>query len=81
VTIWGRDHEDITGLHYGEVDICRAEPPYPSFVHMEIEPGSVLADDARAYALLLLAAAEAADAETDRAFEAAGYRRSREGEE
>lgn len=70
---WGRVIEDITGLHFIELSVDQAEPPYPAFVSIEAEGGSVVADDARRYALALLLAADVADERTDAAFEAAGY--------
>lgn len=73
---WGVVVEDICGLHHIEVSVGNGEPPYPAMVSIEAEGGgSVVADDARRYALALLAAAEVADQRTHAAFEAAGYPR------
>lgn len=59
---WDRVVEDATGLHHIEVSVNPPEAPYPAMVAIEAEGGTVLADDARRYALALLAAAEVADA-------------------
>lgn len=68
---WDRVVEDATGLHHIEVSVDPPENPYPevcpypAMVAIEAEGGTVLAYDARRYALALLAAAEVADAQTD----------------
>lgn len=62
---WDRVVEDCTGLHFIEVSVNPASDPYPAMVQIEAEGGSVLAHDARRYALALLAAAEEADAQCD----------------
>lgn len=58
---WGRVVEDSSRLHFIEVSVDQPEFPYPAMVQVEWEGGTILAHDARAYALALLAAAEIAD--------------------
>lgn len=65
MSIWEGFYEGTTGFHHVEVSVDAPEDPYPSFVSVEWESGSMLPDEARAYALLLLAAAEVADQATD----------------
>lgn len=48
--------------------ITSADPPWPAMVNIEAEPCTVLAEDARALAGVLIAAADAADAENEKAF-------------
>jgi hypothetical protein len=62
---WGKQHEEVTGIGYGEVSVGSPDDPYPAMVTIEIEQGTILADDARSYALMLLAAAEVADQRND----------------
>lgn len=57
--------EDVAGFHCIEVGVDPREGPYPAMVRIEAEGGTVLPEDARNYALGLLAAAEVADAEND----------------
>jgi hypothetical protein len=59
---WHSYKDACTGTHCAEVWVSAPEGPYPPMVHLEIEAGPVLAPDAREYALMLLAAAEVADA-------------------
>lgn len=65
MTIWSREHDSVTGIGYAEASVSAPEDPYPAMVYLEVESASVLPDDAREYALLLLAAAEVADQATD----------------
>lgn len=68
-TIWSAQHDEVTGLYDGgEFDVNAPEDPYPAMVRIEIDAGTYLADDARAYALKLLAAAEVADAANEVVF-------------
>lgn len=66
-----RDHLDVTRFLYGCVGVTEAEKPqpevlpWPVMVNLEIDAGTILADDARAFGLLLLAAAEIADQAND----------------
>lgn len=62
---WDKHHDEITGIGSGEVQVDEAADPYPAMVYVEIPAGSILADDARSYALILLAAAEVADQRND----------------
>jgi hypothetical protein len=62
---WERVCEDVIGLHFIEVGVNPGEFPYPATVQIEAEGGTVLAEDAKRYALTLLAAAEEADAQND----------------
>jgi hypothetical protein len=64
-TIWNRVRENLTGLGWVDVSVSAPEDPYPAMVTVEVETTSMLSDDAREYALLLLAAAEVADQATD----------------
>ncbi|HYJ22989.1 MAG TPA: hypothetical protein VEW07_13315 [Solirubrobacterales bacterium] len=65
---WSRVIEDVLGFHHIELGVDPPGDPYPAMVQIEAEGGTVLAEDARAYALGLLAAAEEADAQNDAAF-------------
>lgn len=65
---WSKFHEEITGIGSGEVQVNDAEDPYPSMIYVEIDAGTILSDDARDYALMLLAAADEADGRNERAF-------------
>lgn len=62
---WGKVVEEIVGVGYLEVSVTPAADSYPAMVVCEVEPSTMLADDARNYALALLAAAEEADAQTE----------------
>lgn len=59
--LFSRVVEDATGHHHIEVQVDARTGDWPAMVSIEAEGGTVLADDARAYALALLAAAEVAD--------------------
>lgn len=59
---WDKQVVSIIGRDVLDVIVSPAEGTYPSFVTIELEPTSLLmADDARAFGLALLAAAGVAD--------------------
>lgn len=59
--LFSRVVEDATGMNHIELSVDRSEGNWPAMVQVEWEGGTILADDARRYALALLAAAEVAD--------------------
>lgn len=63
---WWRVVEDIRGRHHLEVSVInQSDDSHPAMVEIEAKGSAVLPDDARRYALVLLAAAEVADARTE----------------
>jgi hypothetical protein len=52
---------DCTTHHHVELAVDHRDGYWPAMVQIEAEGGTVTADDARRYALALLAAAEVAD--------------------
>jgi gluconate kinase len=60
--------EDATTCFTAEVAAREGDDLYPAMVTIDVESGSLLPDDARAFGLMLVAAAESAEQWNETAF-------------
>ncbi len=63
---WG--FADATGMSTGYAQVGDADPPWPAMVELGVDDGTLLSDDARAFGLALIAAADRADEKNRIAF-------------